>query len=268
MKTATVACVQFAPRLGEKDYNLTQMEYWIEKVMTEHPNTDVILFPELATSGYDGTPATFQKMADMAGGGESAERLGRAAARFHVYVAFGYPEVADGVMYNSMELLDREGKLVYNYRKVHPFAAENVWCQKGSEFKAVDTDFGKVGMMICYDTVFPEAARTLALQGAELILISTNWEKPYSYDWDLVTAARAYDNVIPLAAANRVGQDVSTSFFGHSMILDPLGRPLEKIEEEIEGYVWHEIDLEIATDLRNHYYSTFQDRRVDTYQME
>ncbi len=267
MRKAAVACVQFAPVLCDKEYNLIRMEYWIDQVMQEHPDTDLILFPELANSGYDGTRTEFQRMAEVPGAGETGKRLGRRAAQYHVYLAFGYPEEAGDVLYNSMMLLGRDGGVVYNYRKVHPFGSEKSWCEHGDAFCAVDTDFGKIGMLICYDTVFPEAARTLALQGAELLLISTNWENPYVYDWELTTASRAYDNILPLASANRVGMDRVTSFFGHSRILDPIGRPLETLDEEVEGYIWHQIDLEEATALRQGYYTTFQDRRPESYRL-
>lgn len=267
MSKTRIACVQFAPHLGDVEYNISTMCYWIDKIKQEHQDTDLILFPELATSGYDCTKEEFMAASEILGYGKVSEILGKKAREHRVYLALGYPEYADGELYNSMMLLDRDGGILGNYRKVHPFSSENLWCKKGDNYVVVETDFGKVGLMICYDTSFPEVARTLALRGAELLLVSTNWEKPYIYDWELVTASRAYDNIIPLASANRVGMDRTTSFFGHSKIVNPIGQTLAALNDEVEGYIWQEVNLDENKVYREGYYTVFADRRPETYQI-
>jgi|GEM_PF-6933725 len=103
----------------------------------------------------------------------------------------------------------------------------------------------------------PEVARTYCLKGDELLIVSTNLEKPYSDDWDLVTRARAFDNCIYLVAVNRVGRDKELGFFGHSKIIDPVGKPIKELNEEIEGSISAEIDLELPKKKRAEYYIKF-----------
>lgn len=265
MKSAAIACVQFAPVTNQKQKNLECMEQWICRIMKEHPDTDLIVFPELSVTGYDGTRREFWEMAETKEEGESIAVLGELAHKYKVYITYGYAEKEADVMYNSMIMLGRNGEIVQNYRKVHPFGDEKKWCCSGDHFCLAETDFGRLGMMICYDTSFPEAAGSLCRMGADMLVICSNWEKPYSYDWDLVTSCRAYDNTLFVAAANRIGDDRVTKFFGHSRILDPIGHPLAKLDEEQEDYIWETIDLEETDRLRNGYYTSLTDRRPDVY---
>ena len=146
------------------------------------------------------------------------------------------------VLYNSAAFLDEEGKFLGAYRKVHLFAGEKSWFRPGCGYRLFSTRLGKIGIFICWDAAFPEPARIYAVQGAYLLVVATNYEKPYAADWDLMTAARAFDNTLHLVAANRFGRDKEYDFFGHSRILDPLGRVISKLDEEVEGFVTGEID--------------------------
>ena len=265
MKNAAIACVQFAPVTNQKQANLSHMSRWICRIMKEHPETDLIVFPELSITGYDATRQEFLEMAETPKEGEGIAALKELARRYNVYITYGYAEKEKDVMYNSMILLGRNGETVQNYRKIHPFGDEKKWCMPGARFCIAETDFGKLGMMICYDTSFPEMAGSLCRMGADMLVICSNWEKPYSYDWDLVTSCRAYDNTLYVAAANRTGDDRVTKFFGHSRILDPIGHPLVKLDGEQEGYIWASIDLEETDRLREGYYTCLKDRRPDIY---
>ena len=127
--------------------------------------------------------------------------------------------------------------------------------------------------MICWDTAFPEVARTYALRGAQLLVVCTNWEITESEswpmdtaaDWDLVTRARAFDNLLHLVSANRVGVDRGLGFFGHSNIIDPVGKAIESLDEPVEGVIHARIDLGSTEKRRKEYYTIFEDRRPDTY---
>ena len=100
----------------------------------------------------------------------------------------------------------------------------------------------------------------------DLLSGSTNWEDPYADDWDLITKARAFDNTLHLVAANRIGNDGGTlSFFGHSKIMDPVGREIAALDEEKEGVISAEIDLSLTQKERARYYTFFRDRRPDVY---
>lgn len=265
MSKVSVACVQFAPVTGDKDANIEKMDAWVHQIKREHEKIDLILFPELAISGYDASREEFLSMAETVDEGPAVAAMKKAAAQCGVYIAYGYPELAGEVMYNSMIFLGRRGEVVQNYRKIHPFADEKKWCAAGNEYKLAETDFGRVGLLICYDTSFPEAAGSLSRMGADLLAVSTNWEDPHLYDWDLVTSARAFDNTLHLVSANRVGRDRINVFSGHSRILNPLGQPVSELKGAEEGYAWAVLDLEETKRLRGGYYKTLVDRRPDTY---
>lgn len=264
---ATVACVQMEPVLFDKTGNLNKMTDYIKTVMRENEKTDFILFPELITTGYEcGTH--FHNLAEVAGQGESFRQISALAQKNRVYIAYGFAERDarfQDVLYNAVALVDREGSLCGVYRKVHLFDTEKQHFRPGCDYPLFTTDFGKVGIMVCWDTAFPEVARIYALQGAALIAVSTNWENPFAEDWDLITRARAFDNCIHLIGANRVGTDKALSFFGHSKIIDPIGRPLKQLDDESEGTISAELDLALHLVKRYEYYTFFKDRRPDTY---
>ena len=100
----TVSCVQLLPRLGDKQYNLEKMRSWVETVMTQYPKTQLIVFPELMTSGYEGTPEMFQELAETLPDGESMRLMGELARKHHVHIVYGFPErdpVLTDVLYNA-----------------------------------------------------------------------------------------------------------------------------------------------------------------------
>ena len=109
----TVSCVQLLPRLGDKQYNLEKMRSWVETVMTQYPKTQLIVFPELMTSGYEGTPEMFQELAETLPDGESMRLMGELARKHHVHIVYGFPErdpVLTDVLYNAAVLIDSDGK--------------------------------------------------------------------------------------------------------------------------------------------------------------
>lgn len=263
-----VSCVQLKPELANFDANLNKMLKYLEDVMAQRPDTDLVVFPELMTTGYEGTKEQFQKMAETVPDGKSMKAIGELCKKHKVYVIYGFAErdpYATDVLYNSALCLDRNGKVAGCYRKVHPFDTEKLWCRAGWEYPIIETDFGKIGIQICWDTAFPEVSRIYALKGADLLVVSTNWEKPYEVDWDLMTRARAFDNTLHLVAANRIGDDITLGWFGRSKIIDPVGKVIEALDEEVEGVIHSKLDLSLTRKKRIEYYTFFKDRRPDTY---
>jgi predicted amidohydrolase len=264
-----VTCVQMEPQLFHVNENLDKMIYNIKKIMSDKPETNLIVFPELITTGYE-CGEEFQKLAETVPDGESIKRIGACAKEYGVNIVYGFPErdfVLTDILFNSTVFIDSDGIVAGVYRKVHLFGSEKNFFRPGCEYPIINTAIGKIGLMICWDTAFPEVARAYALQGAELLVISTNWEKPYEADWDLVTKARAFDNMIYIAAANRVGEDTTLGFFGHSKIISPLGMPIQELNEDVEGYISAQIDYELPLKLKAEYYTLFKDRRPDTYEI-
>ena len=265
----TVSCAQLLPKLGDKKYNLEKMKSYVEDIMEKYPATKLIVFPELMTTGYEGTAEMFQEMAETLPNGESMVFMGELAKKYHIHIVYGFAErapVLTDILYNAAVLIDSSGKPLGTYRKVHPFADVKKWCRAGCEFPVFDTEIGKLGIMICWDTGFPEVARCYALKGVDLLIVSTNWEDPYADDWDLITKARAFDNTLHLVAANRIGDDGKTlSFFGHSKIIGPTGKEICALDKAEEGVISAEIDLSLTEKERARYYTFFKDRRPDAY---
>lgn len=270
------------PELGNVEYNVNKMEEFVRDIMSKEPETDLIVFPELITSGYEGEPEQFQGMAETLPNGYSLDRISALAKEYKVNIIYGLPErdsLYPDVLYNAAVIINDEGTPLGTYRKVHPFADEKRWCRAGCEFPVFDTNIGKIGIMICWDTAFPEVARCLALNGAELLVVSTNWEDPYEEpwdpadginkhenDWDLMTRARAFDNTLHLVAANRIGGDGGVlTFFGRSKIIDPRGNVIAALDKREEGVISADLDLSLTRMHRETYYCFLKDRRPDAY---
>lgn len=265
----TVACVQMKPERFKFEENLKKICNFIEQAMKDNEKTNLIIFPELITTGYE-CGERFIEFAEVVPNGVSMKKIGELAKSYNVSIVYGFAERDANnkdVLYNSAALINNDGNVEGVYRKNHLFDTEKNYFHLGDNFPVFDTPFGKIGIMICWDTAFPEVARIYALKGADLIVVSTNWESPYSDDWDLVTRARAFDNCIYLAAANRVGTDEKLSFFGHSKIVGPLGKVIKELNENSEGIISAELELEMAKKLRKEYYTFFEDRRPEIYEV-
>jgi predicted amidohydrolase len=265
--TITVSVVQIEPVLGDKQRNLSKIEQYIREAAKQAKNPDLIVLPELINTGYE-CGELFYDLAETFPDGESTQLVGKLAKEYKSHIMFGFAEedsLKRGVLYNSVALVDHSGKPLGVYRKVHLFGGEMVYFRPGSEYPLFHTAIGKIGIFICWDTLFPEVARIYALQGADLLAIATNWEKPFAKEWDFMTSARAFDNTLHLAAANRIGHDRTLGFFGHSRILDPLGSVICSIDEEIESVASARIDLDRTRKLRAEYWTQLRDRRPDTY---
>lgn len=152
------------------------------KAMESHPDTQLIVFPELAVTGYQ-CGENFKDLAETATiDSTSIKKMSALAKEFHVHIVYGMAEKEEDILYNSQFFLDDTGVLLGTYRKVHLFDSEKNYFTPGDQFKVFNTKIGRIGLFICYDAFFPEAARSLAIQGVDLLVNSTNWEKPYDYD--------------------------------------------------------------------------------------
>ena len=158
------------------------METLLRKAMESHPDTQLIIFPELAVTGYQCGKIlkTWQKLPRSTL--TSVKKMSALAKEFHVHIVYGMAEKEEDILYNSQFFIDDTGVLLGTYRKVHLFDSEKNYFTPGDQFKVFNTKIGRIGLFICYDAFFPEAARSLAIQGVDLLVNSTNWEKPYDYD--------------------------------------------------------------------------------------
>ena len=270
-----ISCVQFEPVTADYDRNMTRMLSFVELIMAKRPQTDLIVFPELSTTGYMGTREEFDQNAYTLANDPCAARMAQLTARYRVTVAYGFAErdpEDPAILYNAAAVVSG-GKVLGSYRKVHPFDSEKVWCTPGNDYPVFDTDFGKLGVMICWDSAFPEVARIYALKGAQAIAVCTNWETsetdvvdPHKErNWELVLRARAFDNFLPIGMANRVGNDRGCRFFGHSKIFDFLGDVKAACEDSSESILHASVSMRDETFRRDEYQVILDDRRPDTY---
>ncbi|MEX6632478.1 N-carbamoylputrescine amidase [Hyphococcus lacteus] len=178
--------------------------------------------------------------------------------------------------YNSLVVVDADGSLLDLYRKSHipdgPGYEEKFYFRPGDTgFKVWDTKFGKVGVGICWDQWFPEAARAMMLMGAEVLFyptaIGTEPENPgldTQPRWRRAMTGHAVSNVVPVAAANRIGDEGGQSFYGSSFILDDGGDFLGDMNRTEEGFIAATLDLDEIAEKRAGW-GFFRDRRPDLY---
>ncbi len=271
MREVTVATVQMKPRLGETEENLVKMSDLVAKIAGQQ-KVDLIVFPELITSGYE-CGVRFTDLAQRVPG-PTVNLMAQRAQEFGVHIAFGLPtkEKVESILFNSLVFIGPDGELIGEYRKVHLKGEERMAFRAGYRYLVFECQFGMVGLLTGYDMAFPEAARSLALEGAELLVVCANWEKPHRDEWRTYVLARAYENALFVAAANRVGDDVTYSFFGDSTIVGPRGQVFAtlagevdpKTNEPAEGYCVARIDLTEVRQRREEF-QTLQNREPDSY---
>ncbi len=243
MRELNVAVVQMKPELAKMEANVGKMADFIARIATEQP-VDIIVFPELSLTGYEGG----QRFAQMAQRvpGAATNILGQHATEFGVYVLVGMAvkEKVETVLYNSAVLIGPDGAVAGDYRKVHLQAEERLVFRPGYRIAPIETEVGAVGLMCGWDLTFPEIARNLVLDGAEVLLLPAAWPAKDADMWRTLLVARAYENDVFIAAANRIGDEPSYTFAGRSAILAPNGAVLAALEEPEEGYVVVRLDLD------------------------
>jgi len=248
MREITVATVQMQPELGQMEDNLIKMSEIMTRVATEQP-VDLIVFPELITTGYEVGPR-FPELAQRIPG-PTVNLIAQRASELGVHVAFGMvsKEKVESILYNTAVLIGPDGDLIGQYNKMHLRGEERIAFRPGYRLNVFETAFGTVGLMVGWDLAFPEVARSLVLEGAELLVVCANWERPHADAWRVYLLARACENAVFVAAANRVGEEPSYTFFGQSGIVGPHGKVRASIEaseegEPVEGYAVARVDLD------------------------
>jgi len=175
-------------------------------------------------------------------------------------------------LYNSAVLIGKQG-IIGHYRKIHlPFLGLDRFVSGGDiPFKVYDTKFGKLGWAICYDGSFPETVRVLALNGADIIALLTNWPEGLERIPKYVVPTRAIENIVNYIAVNRVGKERGIRFIGKSKIVDPAGKILAEAGSDREEMIFAEVHLQQARQKRvvvvpgENESDRFNDRRPEFY---
>jgi predicted amidohydrolase len=233
MRDVTIALVQMHPQLGAVNDNLDRMSKIIQQVCTTQ-RVNLIVFPELATTGYE-NGVNFTDLAEQLPG-YTVDYLGKLASDYRTWIVTGMvvKHKVESVIYNSAVLIGPDGEVTGEYRKVHLKGEEKMAFRPGFKFPVFETDFGIIGILLGWDLAFPEAARSLALDGAELVVVPANWEAPNVEEWKSYLLSRAYENAVFMGGANRLGSEYTYSFFGETQVIGPRGELYAEVPKEEE----------------------------------
>ena len=225
MKNFRAAIVEMDIKVGDKEANLDALKVIIDE--SSRQEADLVCLPEYVLTG-----SCMDILKDVSEpiDGPSVHALGRIAEEYGVHIMFSMAENQSGDIYNTGVLLGPRGDVLGAHRKMHLFLEEKNFVKTGDEYVVVDTALGRLGLMVCYDAVFPELSRKLALMGAEVLLLPANWPDPFRMQWNLATCSRALDNQVWMIASNRIGSLEPYSYFGDSRIVDPYGNVAVRID--------------------------------------
>jgi predicted amidohydrolase len=265
-----VAACQIDVRLGEVDRNLERIERAVADAARQ--GAVVVVLPEAAVTGYAYETLEEALIVARRANAIAPDRLADLAMQAGVTVICGSLEATASEVYNVAHFVTPDGRR-FKYRKMHlPFLGVDRFVAPGPDAPAVHEVGGlRIGVLICYDLRFPEAARMCALDGADLIALPTNWPIGVDFHPELFAPARAAENHCYLLAADRVGTEGSTTFMGRSILVDYDGTRLASASDTDEEILLGEIDPEAArtTHVRRrpgeHEWDTIADRRPGLY---
>ncbi|MBC8144593.1 MAG: carbon-nitrogen hydrolase [bacterium] len=261
-----VAALQFAPRRAEPEHNLERMD-----ALTHTIEADLLVMPELAHSGYFFTSAQeLRNLAENPENGRFCVWIRDLAAAKDMVVVAGFAELAsDGRLFNSalIALPDRTWSV---YRKTHLFYKEHlVFAPGDSGFTIVEWQGVRIGTMVCYDWRFPEASRTLALRGADIIAHPSDLVAA-KHLWGPTMRTRALENKVVIVTANRCGDEVHEGehlrFSGESQITAMNGKIIAEAGPDDESVIFADVDPIATRDKSfNSFNDIIRDRRPDLY---
>ncbi|MDI6767853.1 MAG: nitrilase-related carbon-nitrogen hydrolase, partial [Bacteroidota bacterium] len=236
-----IAIVQTNPIFGKIETNVNDALSMMSSV-----SADLYILPELFNTGYNFIDQKeLRQLAETVSGFTSQEMM-KFTKNKNCYVVYGFAELAEQI-YNSCSLVGPEG-FIGIYRKIHLFYREKFIFTPGNlGFPVFDLPIGKIGMMICFDWIYPEAARTLALKGAQLLAHPSNLILPHCPD---AMVTRCLENRVFVATVNRVGIEnrdgINLTFIGKSEVVSPRGEILVRLGNTDPEIAVVEVDLSSA----------------------
>lgn len=252
--TLQIMLAQMALTDGQTAPNLTRV---LAAIADCPSGTDLIVFPETTLMGFPTADEVAQVAESIDGPAMSAVQ--QAVRDRGVAVVIGFAECRDGRFFNTTVLMAPEG-IVLVYRKTHLWASDVGVFDAGSELATAEWRGLRVGLLICFDIEFPETARALAVQGADLLLVTNGNMDPYGPVHQTLITARAMENQIFAVMVNRAGSGGGLTFAGGSAAINPLGQPLLELGRD-EARATVELDLaQLAQSRRDYHY--LQQRRI------
>jgi predicted amidohydrolase len=248
-ETVNIALAQIFCRPGDKEGNLKKIEQ--AAVQAKRKGAQLLILPELSLTGYVVRDEIYGLAEDIPG--PSTRRIETLAKKTGLHIVFGMPEVSGdtkATLHNTAVLVGPKG-LIGKYRKMylptHSVFEEKRYFRPGYQPAVFKTDLGKIGLIICYDIYFPEVVRLARLEGAQLIVCISASPSVRRTFFEVLTAARAIENVAFLAFVNLVGIEDGLQFWGGSRLLGPNGKVLVQAKYDKEDFVLAGIDY---SDLR------------------
>lgn len=257
---------------ANKSENVDAAVEWVKRCAQD--GARLIMLPEMFCCPYDST--AFPKFAEPEGG-PVWQALAGAARQMQIYLIGGsMPEVDAGQIYNTGYIFNPRGEQIGKHRKMHLFDIDVTGGQRfresdtlapGSQVTVVETEYGRLGIAICYDVRFPELARLMTVQGARILAYPGAFNMTTGpAHWETLFCARALDNQVYVLGC-APARDESTGYvsYGHSIIVSPWGKAVGQLDAE-EGCLTAEIDLDEVERVRREL-PVLQHRRSDVYQL-
>ncbi|MBD8006320.1 nitrilase-related carbon-nitrogen hydrolase [Bacillus norwichensis] len=264
-RRVNIGIIQFDSKLGDVEYNVKKAA---EKItLAAEKGANIVCLPELFSTGYN---------LDLLGDDisllalhyydDTVEKMAEAARENNVYIVapFGEKRDLEGILYNSALVFDDEGNLLGSFAKTHLWAKERMYFKEGSDYPIFDTKYGKFGIAICYDIGFPEACRSLCLNGAEFVFMPSAWRVQDKDMWELNVPQRALENIFFTIGVNRFGHEGDLYLFGGSKVCNPRGQVIAQLPEGEETVEVVTIDLNEINTFRTQI-SYLRDRKPDIY---
>lgn len=260
-----IGYIQFFPTFGEKENNFDKIIQ-----LSKGISADLIVLPELFATGY--TFVSKDEAINLAenANGDTFNFFKKLSNETNAVIVGGFVEKIGEKIFNSSMVVFRE-ELVGTYQKIHLFNKEKLWFSPGEKkLKVFEVNNMKIGVMICFDWIFPEVARSLALQGAEIIAHPSNLVLPYCQD---AMKIRCLENRVFSVTANRIGKEKrgedEFSFTGQSQITSYDGKIISKAPKDESIVQIVDIDLSKAHDKKlNKYNDLFDDRTPTLYTLD
>ncbi len=267
-----LALIQMESAIGGLDQNIARALGFIDEAAGE--GAELLVLPEFWSTGYFPLAVDYS-LYDLADSedGKATTAVKEKARQHGVHIASTiYERQAAGLFYNTSMMVNPEGEVISKYRKVHVPARrglEKLFYRGGSKFPVARVGEWQVGTMLCYDTLLPEPARCLALNGAELILAPFGASTTEGGIWEHMIITRAFENGAYVAACNAVGDlklpdGDGFTLGGKSIIVDPAGGIVAEAEAAGETVIYGDLGLDRVSEVRTQYFM-LRDRRPDAY---
>lgn len=248
-----VAVAQIELVHKDKAKNLENIKKNIKKASEQ--KADIIAFPEYSYTGYILDDSDYLDLAEDLDG-NFINTLKKEAVENNIYIIAGYIEKDKEKLYNSAIFLDNKGNILLNYRKTYLWKKENKYFDSLENYKVIETEFGKVGILICYDMEFPEPARKLGLLGADIVFVPSCFSNYAENRWDIELNANALFNLYYVVGVNVVDKYCC----GKSKIINPNGKNLIEASRDKEELLVEDIDFSVIKELREKipYYNDYK----------